>query len=275
MDSSNALQVVDDEEKAIDLDWQNIVDGIVDQITDDLPDDVIAATEYLLAGWDTHKIAKKLGVTRSTIRDWLKTYPAMAMAVRNGRQMLSKWRMKMLEQQFIEAVKQSEKILSLDLEDRAVNPKLAATVAQHARFIISLYAGQQIDINVKVDDGEGLFKAKKDALAYIAEVVAQQRQAEEPIDVPYRVISIDPDNAANRPLLDPDGNPTFGKLGVFDTTDEGTLCHVCGKRYKMLARHVTRDHHMTTKEYEMTFMFSLGDMAANGEQEGSEDERIV
>ncbi len=242
-----------------DPEWKEIVDKIVNQLDNtDLPEQVVEATELLLAGWPTYKAAKKLGIQPKMIRTWLNTYSAMAMAVANGRKLLSKWRMAKLEQQFVQAMEKSEEILDLDLEDRAVNAKLVGTVAQHARFIISLFAGQKIDVNVKVEEGDQTLKAKEDALAFIADQLAKQRLGETPVEGVYRVVDVTPEEAKNRPLLDENGNPLYGQLGILDTNDEGTLCHACGERFKFVSIHIGSMHHLDVKNYEIIFMLPLG-----------------
>jgi hypothetical protein len=253
-----------EKENAIDLDWQQIVNKIVDEMGTELPDKVIEATELLLAGWPTYKVSRELNVSGQTIKEWLARYPSMAMAVANGRKLLTKWRMSKLEQQFVDAIKKSGEILELDLDDRAVNAKLVGTIAQHARYIIGLYAGQQIDVNVKVSEGEQTFKAKQDALSYIVDELAKQRNSEEPIEATYTVVSANEDTAP-RPLLTEEGNPAFGELGVLDTTAAGTLCHICGKRVSNIKMHVGMEHHMKIKDFEIIFMLLPGSVSNFGE----------
>ena len=252
---TKALAVTDQK----DPEWQEIVNQIVDDLNkEDLPEQVIQATELLLAGWPTYKAAQRLGVKTAAIRKWLQAYPAMALAVANGRKMLSKWRMSKLEQQFLQAIEKSEEILDLDLGDDTVNAKLVATVAQHARYIISLFAGQKIDINVTVEEGTQTLKARNDALAYLAEELAKQRDSGETIEATYRIVDATPEEGKQKPLLDQDGNPPFGKIGELDTTGEGTICHICGIREVLFEKHINQVHHMKTKEYELMYMLDLG-----------------
>ena len=257
MSESNSLAKYNPQE---DPDWQKIVNQIVAQMGEQMPDQVIQATEMLVAGFPTHDVAKRLGVKTTTVRRWLESYPAMAMAVANGRKLMSVWRMSRLEQQFLQAIDKSEEILDLDLEDRAVNSKLVGVVAQHARFIISLFAGQKIDVNIKVNQGEETLKAKQDALDYLALKLAAQREEDKPIEAVYRVLDANPEEAPT-PLLSADGNPAFGQLGVLDTNEEGTLCHACGKRVPNLAGHVTGAHSLKLSVYEMIYMLTTGTLS--------------
>ena len=71
-----------------DPEWTEIVEKLIEEMGDELPDKVIEATELLVSGWSTHQAAKKLGTSAKTVRAWLEKYPAMAMAVRDGRQLL-------------------------------------------------------------------------------------------------------------------------------------------------------------------------------------------
>src|SRR5512139_2329973 len=104
-----------------DPEWSEIVEKLVEEMGDELPDKVIEVTELLISGWSTHLAAKHLGISPKTVRAWLEKYPTMALAVRNGRQLLQKWRMSKLEQQFIQAADKSQEILELDLRDKEVN----------------------------------------------------------------------------------------------------------------------------------------------------------
>ena len=242
-----------------DPEWQQIVSDLFEEVhKDDLPEKVVECAELMLAGWPTYKIAKRLGVETKVIRGWLNRYPSMAVAVAKGRKILTQWRMSKLEQQYMQAIEKSEEILDLDLEDRAVNSKLLAVVAQQARYVISLFVGQKIDVNVKVSEGEQTLKAKQDALEYLASEMAKNRQ-ENPVEVvqgTYRVEDVQPE-AAPPPMLDQEGNPAFGELGVLDTNEEGTLCHICGERAKSLRFHLL-SHKVKIKDYEILFMLPLG-----------------
>ncbi len=273
MTGSKALStVVKDQE--LDRDWRAVVEKITEEFGSDLPDDVIRATELLIAGYPTYKAAKELDVRPATIREWLKKYPTMALAVANGRKLMTAWRMSRLEQQFIKAVEKSEEILELDLNDKDVNAKVVTAVGQHARFIIGLFAGQQIDVNVKLGEEDQTFKAKKDALDYLVSELAKSREAAapsaEPIEATYRVIDVKAEEK-KLPLLDHEGNPAFGELGKADVTDEGTLCHICGNRYGNLLLHVTANHGISVKEYELVFMLTPGTLSKLRERARGED----
>lgn len=248
--------------------WQAITDELVAQLTgEDLPDKVVKATEMLLAGYPTYKVAKKLYVSSQTIRRWMTTYPLMSAVIAKGRAALSQWRMQKLEQQFLSAVERSEEILNLPLdgvisdlgEDGAkVDPKVLTVVAAQSRYIIGLFAGQKIDIDVHHDYSDAIVKAKTDALQYITDrLLEQQAKAiDEPIETTFRVI----DNKSNDsgPMLDDEGNPPFGEFGIMDTDEDGTLCHICGRRYKSLQKHVLTAHNMSTSEYEELYMIEPG-----------------
>src|SRR5512146_918296 len=99
-----------------DPEWNEIVDKIVEELGDEIPDKVIEATELLISGFSTYQAARQMKTNVKTIRTWLEKYPTMAMAVRNGRALLQKWRMSKLEQQFILAVDKSRQLLEADLE---------------------------------------------------------------------------------------------------------------------------------------------------------------
>ena len=56
-------------------DWKAIVDELQKEVpVSELPDKVVQATEYLVSGWPTYKIARRLNVAPSTVRKWLSDY---------------------------------------------------------------------------------------------------------------------------------------------------------------------------------------------------------
>lgn len=245
--------------------WHEIVDQIVDELTEeDFPDDVIKAAEYLMCGWPTYKVAQRLGRQTSTIRGYLSRYPRVAVAINYGQRELQRWRLSQLERQFISAVEASQDILDLGTPHRrvenldGVDPKVLALKAQQARFIISLFAGQKLDLQVRSpEDEKPALKAQQDALDYIADKVSGRLESIEAFPerqtTTYRVVDIK--DRKSGPMLDEHGDPMHGKLGIFDTNEEGTLCHVCGDRFSKIRIHVTKGHKMTDREYEMVFMF--------------------
>jgi len=247
-----------------DAEWNKEIERLVEQLSQEdanLPERVIQATEYLLAGWPSYKIARELNIKSSQIKEWLKQYPVMARIVAESRKWLIKWRMSRLEQQFLTAIERSEEILEIgldgnDTDDNPVNAKVVGVVAQHVRYIIGLYAGQQMDINVNFGIQEETLKATKDALDYIAVRMAQERGGDEAIEATYRVVDESP--TSNRPVLDPGGNPHFGEMGVLDTTNLGVLCHICGVREGDLAKHIHMQHKLSDEEYEVTFLLPYG-----------------
>jgi len=248
-------------ENANDIEWPKIVDQIVESMGDCLPEDVIRATELLLAGYPTHEVAKELHTSSKQIKIWLNKYPSMAMAIANGRKLLTKWRLAKLEQQFVKAIDKSEELLELDFNNKEVNQKLVATVGQHARYIIGLFAGQKIDININLREDESVLNAQQDALAYIANQVSKNRRESEPIEAEYEVVPV---NNHKTPLLSPSGEPPFGMIGMLDNTENGVLCHVCGKRSKILPMHISTEHGINAREYELIYMLEEGSVTKRG-----------
>lgn len=254
--------------------WQTIVDEVVDSLDDDIPDKVIKATEYLICGWPTHKIAERLNTKKAIIRGWLTRYPKMAVAVHYGQRELYRWRMAQLEQGFLTALEVSQRILDMgssknrleaNMQDMAsADPKLLAIQAQQARFIISLFAGQKMDLKVRSpSDDRPALKAQKDALDYIASQIKDSLNTiEARPEATYRVVDIA--SGVLGPLLDDKGDPFHGILGEFDQNEEGTLCHVCGERASKLYMHVTKGHKMKAREYEMVFMLDKDSLKQYG-----------
>lgn len=261
-----ANEIVSSNKNFLDKDWNEIVDNIVDGLSDDLPDKVIQATEYLLAGWPTYKVAKELRTSTSVIKGWLEKYPSMAVAVANGRKLLQKWRMSKLEQQFALALNKSEEILNIDLKSTEYSSKLVAAIGLQSRYVIGLFAGQQVDVNVNMSDNSPLLKAKADALDYLAGRMSQlSNNTSEVIEATYQIVG-DP-KELNVPMLDPEGNPPFGELGILDTNEDGSICHMCGKRFKNLNTHVSMSHKITIQDYEMTYMLLIGSVKQAGKQD--------
>jgi len=257
----NDIMQIDKKEEA--EEWSNIVSTLLDSLdVQDFPDDVLRATEMMLVGMPTYKIGKRLGVSTATVRGWLTKYPAMSVVVANGKKLLAQWRLGKLEQQFLTALERSEEVLEVGIDGfyegadgayRRVDPKVLTVIAAQARYIIGLFAGQKIDVSVTHELGDTLLKARADALDYLADRLAAQDDGSdlEPIEAVVRVIDAKMDN--DGPSLDPDGNAPFGTRGILSRDKEGSLCHICGNRYKSLARHLDTKHGTTTDEYEMTY----------------------
>lgn len=239
-----------------DENWREIVEKLTEELTDDIPEKVIRATELLLAGYTVGKAAKEVGVSPDTVKSWIRKYPTVAHVLAEGRRYLQIWRMSQMEQQFVKAVKKSEEILDLSLTDDSVNTKLTGIVAQHARYVLGLFMGQQVDLNVKQDGDDPVLKAKADALDYLAQKLAESGQSNDPITVTYRVV--DERSADSRPMLNAEGEPAFGQLGVLDVNDEGALCHMCGQRVRLMGVHISKDHSMRVRQYEDVFLLEPG-----------------
>lgn len=238
--------------------WQELVNQLVSELPEELPDKVIKATELLLVGHPINDVAKQVGVQPSTIRSWIQTYPTLALILSNGKKLLSKWRMSKMEQQFLLAVNKSKQILETSLDGGGTSSKHLAAIAAQSRYVIGLFIGQKQDISVTHELGESVLNAEKNALNYLAQRLAEQQahSTEEPIEAVFRVIDDKVDN--NGPMLDAYGNPPHGELGELDKTDEGSQCHICGKRYKSLAKHLLATHNMDTANYELLYMLPEG-----------------
>lgn len=235
--------------------WAEMVDRLAEEMVNEpLPDKVIRAAELLVSGYPIQKTAAELKVTAPTVRRWLSTYPTLAAIVADRKKQLVQWRMGQLEEQFLKAIGVSRKVLDTDLTGFGVDPKTLTVVAAQARYIIGLFAGQKVDVQVTHELGETVLSAKRDALDYLASRLAEQRGTAdtEPIEAVYRVIDEKIDN--NAPLLDERGNPPFGKLGEYTVDDGGTQCHLCGSYYKDLYKHVLLKHGMGSSEYEIAYM---------------------
>lgn len=246
--------------------WQDIVKSISDSLVDsDLEDDVIKAAELLLTGYPVYKVADKLNTSPQIVRQWISRYPAMANAISNGKKLLVGWRLSQLEKQFYQAIQRSEEILELDLDGidkdgKKVNPKVLTVVAAQARYIIGLFAGQRQDITVTHEMGETILKAREDALDYLAERLQdQQRNADtEPIEAVVRVI--DPRMDDTGPVLDENGNPPFGSLGILEQRNDKLVCAICNGEYRSLAKHLLQKHNVTVTDYEAIYMLEQGEI---------------
>lgn len=251
-----------------DLTWQDIVNSIVEQVTSsditEIPDNVIRATELLLSGLSFYEVGKELGLTTATIKGWVKKYPPMALALQNGRTLLAKWRLARLEQQYLLAIDKSREILEMSLTETegspsTVNTKLTAVVAQQARFIIDQFTKVNNEISLKSDGENVTLSASGEALDYLAQQIAKNRQAEEPVEATYRIIDNGLAGEVLAPVLDEKGNPFFGDMGSLEIDEEGKImCHICGKHYKKLSAHLKQKHDMDPDIYELTFILDEG-----------------
>lgn len=248
--------------------WQTIVDSLTDElVSDDVPDDVIRMAEHLLSGYPLGQAAKRVGVSAKTARRWITMYPTLALVLSDGRKLLSKWRMAKLEQQFLQAIEKSSEVLNLELDGKNpktninANSKILTVVAAQSRYIIGLFAGQKVDIQITHEVGETALKARQDALDYLADQLRLQRDNSglEPIEAVFRVEDSKIDNSG--PLLDQDGKPHYGEFGEIDFDDSGAaLCSLCGGRYKSLAKHILTLHGMGATDYETLFILEEGSL---------------
>ncbi len=243
MTPSTSTDIIPAPDARQDPEWQEIVDQLVEEMGDELPDQVIRATELLMCGWPTYQAAKQIGTSAKTIKTWLEKYPAMANAVRKGREMLTTWRMSKLEQQFALAAAKSQDILNLSPADKSVDARLTGVIAQHARFVMSLFLGQKVDVNIHLPETPQM-KARNDALDYIAKQMGREEVIE-------GTCVIEP--ARNKqPLLNEDGKPYHGQLGILDVNADGMLCHICGDRTRH-PQHIA-GHGISISEYCLVFM---------------------
>lgn len=255
--TTNSLATFDPIE---DKQWNQIVEKIINDIDaedENIPDKVIKAVECLLAGFSLTDAAKYIEVHPRTIKRWIGRYPAIPKVLAEHQTSLAKWRMGRLERQLLKALECSERLLDIDptSKDCSVDTKVLAAQAMHARFIINLFTGQKIDVHVTHDIADDLkLKASQGAMEYIAERTAELLKAEdtEAIDATFRDV--------NEPLQNETGEPNFGKTGMLDTDKGGTLCHICGKRFRYLRAHVQDVHSLSPTDYEIIYMLEPGSL---------------
>lgn len=236
--------------------WSQIVDSIIMALDgEDIPDQVIRAMELLLSGFPVPEVAKQLSVKTETVRRWLVKYPRISEILADNQPNLVKWRMTQIDQQFLQALDVSKRVLELPMDGEEVNAKLVGIMAAQARYIIGLRAGQKQDITVTHEMGDSVLKAREDALSYLAQKLLSQDD-EEPIEATVRIIDSNIDNQG--PMVDEFGNSPFGEIGIIDKDENGILCHICGQRYKSLKRHVLSKHGFGTTEYELMYGLKEG-----------------
>lgn len=255
---TNELAVFDPTQ---DKQWSQIVEKIIHDIDakdENIPEKVIKAVECLLTGFSLTDTAKYLEVHPRTIKRWITRYPIIPKVLADHQTSLAKWRMAQLERQLLKALECSEKLLSIDpAKAENINTKVLAAQAMHSRFIINLFTGQKIDVHVTHDIADDLkLKASQGAMEYIASRTAElikQTGDEEIIDGTFRIES-------HEPLQTETGEPNFGKMGVLDVDTNGTLCHICGKRFKYLRTHVQFIHDLNPSDYEIIYMLEPGSL---------------
>lgn len=257
--------------------WQQITNDLVEKLEgEDLPEKVIKATEYLVCGWPLYKISDRIGSNSSTIRSWLKKYPIMALAVAEGQKALHLWRLAQLEQQFLTSLEVSQELfdaiegewVEVETDEGTVrewkptNHKLLAAKAMHARFIIGLFAGQKLKIDIKTAEDETLpLKAGVDALDYLIDGISNRldKSKSNPIETVIRIVDTKSDT--DTPIVDEEGDPFYGILGKLEIDESGVLCHICGKRSPNIRQHIGGAHKMSPFDYEVTFMIPQGELA--------------
>lgn len=260
--------------------WQTVIDNLTLTLTEgDTPDKIISMAEMLVSGWPMYKIAKELGVSTKTARSWLVKYPEVTQAVAVARKQVSIWRMQQMEKQFVTAVKKSAEVLEVaatydpqeDVPERVVNSKLLGIQAQHARWVLDLFLGNKFkDININIIEQNPTLKATKDALNYITEQLGSQGD-DDIIEGTVRVVD---EANAQGPLLDENGDPYYGALGILDSNDDGMLCHICGQRFKRLDIHLRVKEGVSADMYEVMFMLDAGTIRdAMREDDKSEEDR--
>lgn len=257
---SNDLMIPDE------ISWEDLYDEVAEQVDlEKIPEGALHAIPYLMAGIPKAEVARHVGVSRNTLRQWLSQYPSMQILVAKGRELAQHYRLSMLEAQFIKALKVSEEILDMpmrgisDDDETGINSKIATAKGQHARFIIDKFITSRKDISITHELGDSVLDANADALDYVAQVVASLGK-DEPVDVTYRVI--DGNSSTEGPMLDENGQPNFGTFGGLTVDDElGTQCHDCGDWFKSLATHIRKTMKMTIREYEVLYGLEPGTIA--------------
>lgn len=226
------------------MSWQDISDLIWEQVNADPneqpPEIVMKAVELILSGEPRYKVAKKLNVSSRTIKNWFEKYTVAGEALKVGGQLLSRWRMAQIEQQFLDAVAVSKRVLTADLSDdgEQTNVKLLGVQAQHARYILDMMLNPKFTnliLNINQQEDGGVFKASKEALDYIKSQAAVEASFTEVPD-----------------------EPEFGNFGTITTKGEEALCHICGKYFKLLKTHVEQEHNISTDDYEIEFKLPYG-----------------
>lgn len=263
-------QIIKYPDNVEDFEWKEIINSLTDQLTEkELPEDIIVAAEMLVSGFPTYEIAKHLGVKTAKVKSWLFKYPEMTRAIAMARKDLSHYRLQKLEPMFFHALEKIKEVLTAesyieeDEEGNVIlgtpNAKLLGVQAQMARYVISLFMGNKSDININIKDERPLLKTNEGGFDYLAQKLIELRdgQEEEPIEAEVRVI--DPKEERG-PILDEKGNPMFGELGKLDQNEKGTLCHVCGKRFKRLDIHIRVKEGLSNEMYETIFMLAPGSL---------------
>jgi hypothetical protein len=276
-------QIIKYPDNVEDFEWKEIINGLTEQLTDkELPENVIVAAEMLVSGFPTYEIAKHLGVKTSKVKSWLFKYPEMTRAVAMARKDLSRYRLQKLEPMFFHALEKIKEVLTAesyiqeDSEGNIIlstpNAKLLGVQGQMARYVISLFMGKQSDININIKDERPLLRTNEGGLDYLAKKLLEMRdkQEEEPIEAEVRVI--DPKKEKG-PILNEEGDPNFGELGILDHNDTGTLCHICGKRFKRLDIHIRVKENLSNEMYETIFMLAPGSLKEINERDNDKQKQ--
>lgn len=236
--------------------WQEIINSIVASLEPhDLPEKVIEASDYLISGFPVVDVAKRVGVSTKTVRAWLVRYPELAAAIKKGQEELQRWRLALIERQFVDAVNFSYGLLSNDSEIVNRDDKVLAQQAKQARYILDMLTGKVKDLHitqinnntVSVDTVE--LKATRSSLDYLAQRINET--PEDILDAEFEITYVNgPDKG---PLVNEEGEPFFGSFGSLDVDQDGILCHICGNKSKKLQPHIASAHGLSPREYENAF----------------------
>lgn len=255
------------EEIRTDRSWQKIVEELFDT-SEGLSELAMQIVEYAVCGYSKTKACKQLGIT---VYEWNKTVkdnPAIAQLITDGLSLARKWRTAQLEEQYMDAINKSKEILQLSLSDDTVNVKLVGTIAQHARYVIDLFARNDLAPVASANaDTDMALKASKDALDYLVEKIASSTDDE--IIVTHRIVDAD-----SAPKMKSDASPNFGELGVLEYDDDGKIrCHVCGVYAKNFVMHIRRAHSLEPMDYEAAYDLPEGEVRRMvDELKGEEDD---
>jgi hypothetical protein len=248
---SNSTALTTTAEKGFSEKWDEIVDSLLAMV-DQYPDEVVKSLEMLVGGRTTKDIESELNLTRGTVKKWLEKYPPMAMALAEGRRNLQKWRLKVLENQFYDAVKVSKEILEAQ-DSEETNAKLLAVKAQQSRYLIGLFIGQKIDVDVKLQVTTPVINGEQSAMDYLA---SKLNAPDEIVEGVYSVVETKAYNAGKKglPLLDENDKPRFGVYGEITKNEDGNkMCHICGTYFSNLRVHVRSTHNVSEADYCMLF----------------------
>ena len=229
---------------------------LMDAAAEELSDLQAMALPYFISGQhygQVHKNLTALGieVSKRTVKEW-QSNPIIRRYVANGKSLMRQW----VTANMMQLAVQSIGVLRDALASPVTTQKERNSREENARFILR-YLGRLTprEMQDTIDTPTLAVAATSAAIIgdKIASVLREGGGTSEERDVvigEYKVIEREDMSCKSR--FD-NVKPEYGKIHV-DFEVEGIQCHICGRFYRDLSRHLSQDHDgVLTEEYRQAY----------------------